>query len=98
MGWDKIEETGQSSEERKSAADKSNAEARQQAADLARRYHRILNTDDALKLIEDLTKRFIFNNVTSLDATNPDYEAAYHNGEAGVVKYIINQITIARKL
>jgi hypothetical protein len=50
------------------------------------------------KVLEDMTKRFLLENDTSLAAQNINYEAAYHNGEAGVMRYIVHQIQQAEKL
>jgi len=43
-------------------------------------------------VLADLTQRFIFQNATPFGSQNPNYEAAYHNGESGVVQFLINQV------
>ena len=60
--------------------------------DLAKSYHRVFTTDDGQRILSDLTKRFVYENDTSFGSENIDYEAAYHNGEAGVIKFVINQM------
>jgi hypothetical protein len=48
--------------------------------------------------MQDLMTRFIIDNSTPLNSPNVNYEAAYHNGEAGVVRFILNQIRLAEEL
>ena len=66
------------------------------AATLAQIYAVTFSTDSGKKVIEDLTNRFIMSNDTPLTAQNPEYESGYHSGEAGVVKYLIHQMTAAK--
>tara|TARA_A200000159_G_C7337275_1_gene345626 strand:+ start:3566 stop:3850 length:285 start_codon:yes stop_codon:yes gene_type:complete len=94
MSWEQIDEA--SSDD--AASKKANAKQRQAIVDLAKAYHRCLTTDDGKRVLEDLTKRFIYSNDTSFNSPNVNYESAYHNGEAGVIKFIINQIQNAETL
>jgi|TARA_R110000765_G_scaffold11851_1_gene37290 hypothetical protein len=92
MTWSDVENVSSKDAQRKQQEFRSNA------ADLARAYHRGFSGENGQRLIEDLTKRFIFNNDVSFGSNNINYEAAYKNGEAGVVKFIINQVTQAEIL
>ena len=94
MTWKERENTGATKEEIEHAQKL----ARQASADLAQAYSRCFNTKDGERVLTDLTNRFIMSNDMALDAKNPEYEAGYHNGESGVVRLIIHQITQARKL
>ena len=51
-----------------------------------------------MKVVEDLTRKFLLDNSTDLNAQNVEYEAAYHNGEAGVVRMIVHYIQQAEKV
>jgi hypothetical protein len=55
-------------------------------------------TLEGKRVLEDLTQRFIFQNNTPFGSENANYESAYHNGESGVVKFLINQIQQAEIL
>lgn len=79
-------------------ADKAKAESRQKASDLAKTYNRLFNTEDGKRVLADLTAKMLYNNDTDFTSANVNYEAAYHNGEAGVVKHIINLIRKAEVL
>ena len=94
MSWDDIKQTEVTAEERK----RLKAEHKQEAIDLAKSYHNVFKTDAGQRVITDLSKKFIMDNDTPFNAPNIDYESAYHNGEAGIVKYIINQISRAETL
>ena len=91
MSWENIE--GQGPE-----AKKQQAQAREKQAELAKAYARCFNTDDGQKVLEDLTRRFLLDNATALSSQNVAYEAAYHNGEAGVIRMIIHYIQQAERL
>ena len=87
MTWENIDHLSDSK------AVKKQAELRKRNAnDLAKAYHRVFTTDDGARILSDLTKRFVYDNDTSFGAENINYEAAYHNGEAGVIKFLINQM------
>jgi len=79
-------------------AEKIAKESRSKQAELAKDYHRCFNTDEGKRVLQDLTQRFIYNNDTQLASPNINYEAAYHNGEKGVLKFIVHVMTSAREL
>lgn len=79
-------------------AQAANAKNRQAAAELAQAYNKCFGTAQGKRILEDLTKRFIFQNNTPFGSENAAYESAYHNGESGVVKFLINQIQQAEIL
>ena len=91
MSWDDLEVNEDKAREAQSAI-------RERQTELAKAYHRCFGTDDGIKVMEDMTKRFLLENDTSLAAQNINYEAAYHNGESGVMRYIVHQIQQAEKL
>ena len=91
MSWENIEGQGPD-------AKKQQAEIREKQAELSKAYARCFNTDDGQKVLEDLTRRFLFDNATALSSQNVAYEAAYHNGEAGVIRMIIHYIQHAERL
>jgi hypothetical protein len=72
----------------------------QRAAEQARAklYSRLFESEDGQKVMADLTERFVIGNSTALGAVNVNYEAAYHNGESGVVRWIIQQLRLAKEL
>jgi len=76
---------------------KQKAKAQEQIIQLTKAYARCFNTEDGQKVLEDLTRRFLFNNATSLSSQNVAYESAYHNGEAGVIRMIIHYIQQAER-
>lgn len=67
-------------------------EHREKATALAKNYARCFETEHGQKVLEDMVNSFIMDNGTSLSSPNVNYEAAYRNGEAGAVRYILNQI------
>tara|TARA_R110000751_G_scaffold285373_1_gene389675 strand:+ start:199 stop:474 length:276 start_codon:yes stop_codon:yes gene_type:complete len=79
-------------------AQKTRDAIRERQTELAKAYNRCFGTDDGAKVLDDMTKRFLLENNTSLSAENINYEAAYHNGEAGIMRYIVHQIQQAEKL
>jgi hypothetical protein len=88
MSWDAIN-TGDFNA---TDAKKANDAARVKAVNLAKAYHRCFGTHDGKLVLADLTQRFIFQNNTPFGSENPNYEAAYHNGESGLVKFLITQV------
>ena len=88
MSWDTINTGDFNATDAKNA----NEAARSKAAELAQAYHRCFGTDDGKRVLADLTQRFIFQNATPFGSQNPNYEAAYHNGESGLVKFLITQV------
>jgi hypothetical protein len=87
MSWSEINQSADPDVAKKQAGIR-----KQNAVDLAKSYHRVFTTDDGARILSDLTKRFVYDNDTSFGSENIDYEAAYHNGEAGVIKFVINQM------
>jgi|TARA_R110000803_G_scaffold117048_1_gene185593 hypothetical protein len=94
MSWESIDKASLNQE----AVNKATKEKRAESAELAKAYHRCFDSEEGKKVFADLHKRFIHDNDTSFGSPNPNYEAAYHNGESGVVKFILNQITQAKIL
>jgi len=93
MSWNDIDQQIDPAKAKKQAGIR-----KQHAADLAKAYHRAFGTDDGKRVLADMTSRFVYNNDTSFGAGNINYEAAYHNGEAGVIKFLINQLKQAEIL
>ena len=93
MSWSEINQSADPDVAKKQAGIR-----KQNAADLAKCYHRVLTTDDGKRILSDLTRRFVYDNDTSFGSANINYEAAYHNGEAGVIKFLINQMKQAEIL
>lgn len=91
MSWDDLEVNEDKAREAQSAI-------RERQIELAKAYNRCFGTDDGIKVLEDMSKRFLLENDTSLAAQNINYEAAYHNGESGVMRYVVHQIQQAEKL
>lgn len=60
--------------------------------ELAKNYHSCFKTEAGAKVMGDLMSRFVINNHTQLNAANITYEAGYHAGEAGVVRFIMKLI------
>ena len=85
MSWQDLELDQDNAQESRDAI-------REKQTELAKAYNRCFNTDDGSKVIDDMTRRFLLENNTSLSAQNINYESAYHNGEAGIMRYIIHQI------
>lgn len=73
-------------------------EQKAKAQALSQLVHRVFSTTDGHELLAHLTNTFIINNDTALNAENYSYELAYHNGEAGTVRYIIHQMNRAEQL
>ena len=91
MTWDTIDGASPEAKEQK-------AKAQEKINEMTRAYARCFASEDGQKVLEDLTRRFLFDNSTSLSSQNVAYEAAYHNGEAGVIRMIIHYIQQAEKL
>ncbi len=94
MSWDDIEKAKSDP----AAAKKLNTEALANAAALAKSYHETFTSEQGQKVLQDLTDKYIMGNDTPLNAENITYEAGYHNGESGIVKYLIRQIGRAKTL
>lgn len=93
MSWDNINASVDPEEAQKQVNIK-----HQNAQDLAKSYHRLFTTDDGKRVLADLTKKFVYDNDTSFSSENINYESAYHNGEAGVIKFLINQMKLSQIL
>ena len=87
MTWENIDQLSDSKTAKKQAELR-----KRNANDLAKAYHRVFTTDDGARILADLTRRFVYDNDTPFGSENINYESAYHNGEAGVVKFLINQM------
>jgi hypothetical protein len=85
MSWEQLEVNQKDTEQRKK-------EIREKHLELVKAYHRCFSTEDGFKVLEDLTNRFVIDNNTDFSSKNIEYEAAYHNGEAGAVKFILHLI------
>lgn len=91
MSWEDIEKKTSPEVQAQAKKDKENKE--QEVRDLTNAYKRLFQTDDGKRILGDLTQKFIYNNDVLLDATNINYQTAYKNGEGGVAKYIIHQLS-----
>jgi|TARA_R110000796_G_scaffold3837_2_gene14752 hypothetical protein len=91
MSWDDLEVDEDKAREAQSSI-------REKQVELAKAYSRCFKSDDGIRVLEDMTKKFLLDNDTSLSAQNINYESAYHNGEGGVMRYIVHQIQQAEKL
>ena len=65
---------------------------------IAKNYHHCFSTEQGKFVLNHLVTTFVMENDVALNATNANYEAAYKNGEAGVVKQILNQLKRAAKI
>lgn len=92
MSWDKIDKAGTIGSEAKASS------AAKIAADveLAKKYARLFDSEEGKIVFEHLFKRFVMDNDTPLNSPNVTYEAGYHAGEAGLIKFITHQITKAK--
>jgi len=91
MNFDDIDKLTASKEE----ADRLKKEKRAEQAALLQCYSRLFKTDDGQKVLNDLSKRYLYDNGILLDSNNIDYRAAFANGESEVVKQIIKKIQSA---
>jgi len=91
MSWDELNKSG-------GDAGKQAKEAQEVQATIAKNYHHCFSTEQGKFVLDHLVTNFIMTNDTALNAHNIDYTAAYKNGEAGVVKQILNQLTRAAKI
>lgn len=94
MSWDEIDQATVSKED----AELANKKRREESVKLAKNYHRCFSTPEGMKVLEHMTRYFMIENDTPLHSKNINYESAYHNGEAGVIRFIIQQIAKAEKL
>jgi len=96
MNFDEINSL--TSEESKQNAEHAKAQQKAEAASLSQAFARLFKTDDGQKVLQHLSDKCLINNDTPIASPNINYEAAYKNGEGGVIKYIINQMTRAESL
>jgi len=91
MSWSELDLTEEKVREQVEAL-KQSEEA---AFELAKKFYRVFNSDDGKVVFQHLYQRFVTDNHTPFSSENINYEAAYHNGEAGLIKYMANQISKA---
>ena len=96
MNFDDIDKL--TSPEAKKKAEKVASDAKQLTIETAQAYHRLFKTVDGQRVLNDLTQKMIYENYTPHESSNVNYIAAYKNGESGVVKFIITQITKAEAI
>ncbi len=94
MDFNQIDEI--TSSKTKEKAKKARDNAKEKQVSMAQAYARVFSSDDGQKVLQDLSALFIYGNNTDLRAPNINYESAYHNGESGVVKFIIDRVQKAR--
>lgn len=86
-------------EEVNGAADKAGLKEKKMQADaLSKQFAVCFSTEPGKAVLSYLVNKFIMESDTQLTATNINYEAAYKNGEAGVIKFILNQVKRAQNL
>ena len=83
------------SKESKEKAEQSKANQQALAASMAQAYARLFKTDDGQKVLQDLSQKYFYNNAIDMESRNIDYRAAFANGEAEVIKQIINNMQSA---
>lgn len=91
MSWDDLDVSQEQ-------ANETRERMREKQVETAKLFHRCFETEEGQKVIQDLLTRFILDNSTPFNSPNVNYESAYHNGEAGVVRFILNQIRLAEEL
>lgn len=84
------------SEETKANAEHAKKQREADAASLAQLFSRLFSTEDGVKVLTHLSDKCLVNNPTPISSPNINYEAAYKNGEGGVIRYIITQINNAK--
>jgi len=91
MSWEELDKT-------QKQGSKQAKEAREAAATLAKNYAICFGTEQGKYVLQHLVNEFVMGSDTSFSSQNINYEAAYHNGESGAIKYILNQIKRAQIL
>lgn len=91
MSWSELDLTKEKVREQVEAR----RQAEEAAIELAKKFYRVFNSDDGKVVFQHLYQRFVTDNNTPFSSENINYEAAYHNGEAGLIKYMANQISKA---
>lgn len=92
MSWNDIDKS-----QSKQDIEKLKNEQREKHVEINKAYARLFSTEEGKKVIEDLNNRFIYGNDIPLDAQNINYQAAYVNGEMGVIKYILHRMSQAKE-
>ena len=85
MSWEELNNS-------KVGTEKNAKKAQEAQATIAKNYHHTFSTEQGKFVLNHLVSTFVMDNSTALNAQNINYEAAYKNGEAGVVKQILNQL------
>ena len=91
MSWNKLLDGGN-----KERAAEAKARTAEERLALEQMFKRCFSTEDGEKVLQHLSQRFIYGNDVPLLSVNIDYTAAYKNGEAGLVKYIIHLLAERR--
>lgn len=91
MTWNDIDTTNETREQAEGQA----KERQAQELELCKKFKRVFSSQDGQAVFNHLFQKFVMQNATQLNAPNPNYEAAYHNGESGVIHYITNKMTKA---
>ena len=73
-------------------------EKREKAIELAKNYSRCFATEEGKKVLEHLVNTYVMESNIDHNTQNIDYVAAYKNGEAGLVKMILNQLKRAQTI
>ena len=93
MSWSDLDESKQSKE----AKEKQAKERLAQDIEIAKKFNRMFTSDEGAIVYQYLFNRFVLENETDLNSKNIEYEAGYHAGEAGVVKFITHQMSKAMR-
>lgn len=88
MSWSDLENKSDESK-------KLSKEYKSKQVELNKKFYRTFTSDDGKVVLDFLVNHFIMENDTALNAQNIQYEAGYHAGEAGLVKYILKRISNA---
>lgn len=91
MSWKDLEQTGKQTSEAKKKA----KEQAQKEAELSKKFYRVFSSDDGKVVFDHLFRKFVLENDTPLNAQNIEYEAGYHAGEAGAIKYLTHRMSQA---
>jgi len=85
MSWEELNNS-------KVDTEKNAKEAQEAQATIAKNYHHTFSTEQGKFVLDHLVTMYIMDSSIALNAENINYEAAYKNGESGVVKQILNQL------
>lgn len=84
------------SKERQEESKKAKDNQKAAVVSLGQAYARLFKTEDGVKVLGDLSKRYLYDNAIDLDSNNINYKAAFGNGEAEVIKQIIRIMQSAK--